>query len=76
MAQLITIAENIPLTRKVMLTCFTSNINGLKFYEKLGFTKDEFSPRDRTLRGGKVVKPDYVILSRGTSHGGVDGEWS
>ncbi|KAH0492543.1 hypothetical protein TgHK011_007491 [Trichoderma gracile] len=76
MAQLITIAENIPSTRKVMLTCFTSNTNGLRFYEKLGFTKDEFSPRDRTLRGGKVVKPDYVILSRRTAHGGVDDEWN
>ncbi|TFB07294.1 hypothetical protein CCMA1212_000797 [Trichoderma ghanense] len=76
MAQLIAIAENIPSTKKVMLTCFTSNANGLKFYEKLGFTKDEFSPRDRTLRGGKVVKPDYVILSRGTAHGGADGDWN
>ncbi|KAK1247172.1 hypothetical protein MKX07_002081 [Trichoderma sp. CBMAI-0711] len=76
MAQLITIAENIPSTKKVMLTCFTSNASGLKFYEKLGFTKDAFSPRDRTLRGGKVVKPDYVILSRETAHGGVDGEWN
>ncbi|PNP58560.1 hypothetical protein THARTR1_01576 [Trichoderma harzianum] len=74
MNQLITIAENIPSTKKVMLTCFTSNLNGLKFYEKLGFTKDDFSPRDRTLRGGKVVRPDYVILSRGTAHGGLDGE--
>ncbi|KAL7943234.1 acetyltransferase [Trichoderma barbatum] len=74
MNQLITIAENIPSTKKVMLTCFTNNLNGLKFYEKLGFTKDDFSPRDRTLRGGKVVRPDYVILSRGTAHGGVDDE--
>lgn len=73
MAQLITIAENIPSTKKVMLTCFTSNLNGLKFYEKIGFTKDDFSPRDRTLRGGKVVRPDYVILSRETAHGGLEG---
>ncbi|KAL7791348.1 acyl-CoA N-acyltransferase [Trichoderma ceciliae] len=70
---LITIAENIPSTKKVMLTCFTSNINGLRFYQKIGFTKDDFSPRDRTLRGGKVVRPDYVILSRGTIHGGLGG---
>ncbi|KAL7962022.1 acetyltransferase [Trichoderma compactum] len=74
MNQLITIAENIPSTKKVMLTCFTSNLNGLNFYEKLGFAKDDFSPRDRTLRGGKVVRPDYVVLSRGTAHGGLDGE--
>jgi hypothetical protein len=75
---LITIAENIPSTRKVMLTCFTSNTNGLHFYEKIGFSKDDFSPRDRVLRGGKIVRPDYVILSRATAHGGsesfVDGE--
>ncbi|KAL7908764.1 acyl-CoA N-acyltransferase [Trichoderma velutinum] len=74
MNQLITIAENIPSTKKIMLTCFTSNLSGLKFYEKLGFTKDDFSPRDRTLRGGKVVHPDYVILSRGTAHRGLDEE--
>lgn len=74
MNQLITIAENIPSTKKVMLTCFTSNLNGLKFYEKIGFTKDDFSPRDRTLRGGKVVRPDYVILSRETAHRGLGGE--
>lgn len=74
MNQLITIAENIPSTKKVMLTCFTSNLNGLKFYEKIGFTKDDFSPRDRTLRGGKVVRPDYVILSRETTHRGLNGE--
>lgn len=74
MNQLITIAENIPSTKKVMLTCFISNLNGLKFYEKIGFMKDDFSPRDRTLRGGKVVRPDYVILSRETAHRGLDGE--
>jgi GNAT superfamily N-acetyltransferase len=70
---LITIAENIPSTKKVMLTCFISNINGLKFYEKIGFTKDDFSPTDRVLRGGKVVRPDYVILSRGTAYSGLEG---
>lgn len=79
MQQLITIAENIPSTRKVMLSCFTSNSNGLRFYEKIGFTKDAFSPRDRTLRGGKVVRPDYVILSRRTALGVLeqpeDEEW-
>ncbi|KAL9480027.1 hypothetical protein ACSS6W_004813 [Trichoderma asperelloides] len=70
---LITIAENIPSAKKVMLTCFISNTNGLRFYEKIGFTKDGFSPRDRVLRGGKVVRPDYVILSRETAHGGSEG---
>ncbi|KAH6609334.1 hypothetical protein Trco_002680 [Trichoderma cornu-damae] len=73
MQHLLAIAENIPSTKKVMLTCFTSNASGLRFYEKIGFTKDAFSPRDRTLKGGKVVRPDYVILSRATAHGGLDG---
>lgn len=70
---LITIAENIPSTKKVMLTCFISNTNGLRFYERIGFIKDDFSPRDRVLRGGKVVRPDYVILSRETARGGSEG---
>lgn len=70
---LITIAENIPSTKKVMLTCFISNANGLRFYEKIGFTEDDFSPRDRVLRGGKIVRPDYVILSRETAYGGLEG---
>ncbi|KAM0455236.1 hypothetical protein ACHAO4_004112 [Trichoderma viride] len=70
---LITIAENIPSTKKVMLTCFISNANGLRFYEKTGFTEDDFSPRDRVLRGGKIVRPDYVILSRETAHGSLEG---
>lgn len=62
-------AENIPSIEKVMLTCFASNVRGLKFYERLGFETDDFSPRERKLRGGKTVKPDYVILSRKTSAG-------
>lgn len=48
---------------KVMLTCFKSNERGRRFYEGLGFVVDESSPRDRKLRGGKVVTSDYVILS-------------
>ncbi|KAF4449437.1 hypothetical protein F53441_7299 [Fusarium austroafricanum] len=60
------VAENIPSVEKAMLTCFVSNKSALKFYEKMGFTKDDYSPRERKLRGGKVVIPDYVILSRPT----------
>lgn len=60
-------AENIPGIVKVMLTCFVTNDSGMKFYERLGFTTDDFSPRERKLRGGKTVKPDYVILSRKTA---------
>ncbi|KAL6919666.1 hypothetical protein FSHL1_003645 [Fusarium sambucinum] len=61
------VAENIPSIEKAMLTCFVSNKSALKFYEKLGFIKDDYSPRERKLRGGKVVVPDYVILSRPTA---------
>ncbi|KAL2210393.1 hypothetical protein CC79DRAFT_499459 [Sarocladium strictum] len=58
-------ARNIPSVNKTMLTCFTSNIRGRRFYERLGFSVDErTSPRERKLRGGKVVKPDYVIMSK------------
>lgn len=66
-------AANIPSVGKVMLTCFTSNTRGRRFYEKLGFDIDEgASPRERRLRGGKVIKPDYVIMSR-TEKGEADG---
>lgn len=61
------VAENIPSVEKAMLTCFVRNKSALKFYEKLGFSKDDYSPRERKLRGGKVVIPDYVILSRQTT---------
>lgn len=69
MGYLMEVAENIPTVEKVMLTCFASNMSGLKFYEKLGFDKDDYSPRERKLRGGKTIVPDYVILSRRTATG-------
>ncbi|KAJ4311357.1 hypothetical protein N0V84_010485 [Fusarium piperis] len=73
MGYLMDVADNIPSVDKVMLTCFVSNASGLEFYQKLGFDRDEFSPRERKLRGGKVVMPDYVILSRPTTgNGGGD----
>ncbi|KAF5001272.1 hypothetical protein FGRMN_1117 [Fusarium graminum] len=72
MGYFVDVAENIPTIRKAMLTCFVSNESALKFYEKLGFTKDDYSPRERKLRGGKVVIPDYVILSRPTASQKVD----
>jgi RimJ/RimL family protein N-acetyltransferase len=73
MGHLMDVAENIPAVEKTMLTCFVSNASGLKFYEKLGFTKDEYSPRERKLRGGKTVIPDYVILSRRTTRANAPG---
>lgn len=71
MGYLMDVGDHISSVEKVMLTCFVSNASGLKFYEKLGFDKDDYSPRERKLRGGKVVIPDYVILSRPTTSGGV-----
>lgn len=70
MGYLMDVADNIASVDKVMLTCFVSNASGLEFYEKLGFERDDYSPRERKLRGGKVVMPDYVILSRPTASGG------
>lgn len=58
------IARNIKGTEKVMLTCFTCNENAVRFYSKLGFGKDEFSPMPRVLRNGSKVEEDYVILSK------------
>ncbi|KAH8779445.1 acyl-CoA N-acyltransferase [Hyaloscypha sp. PMI_1271] len=58
------IAARIPGTEKVMLTCFTSNVRGVKFYERLGYAKDEFSPPPKVLRNGTKVEAEYVILSK------------
>lgn len=58
------IAARILGTEKVMLTCFTSNLRAVKFYEKLGYAKDEFSPPPKMLRNGTKVEADYVILSK------------
>ncbi len=58
------IGTQIPDTAKVMLTCFTCNHRGVKFYEKLGFEKDEYSPLPKMLRNGTRVEAEYVILSK------------
>ncbi len=58
------VACNILGAGKVMLTCFKRNEGGMRFYDRLGFSVDASSPRDRRLRSGKVVTTDYVILSR------------
>ena len=50
--------------RKAMLTVFKANEGALRFYEKLGFEEDDFSPRPWKLRNGVVKEPDYVILSK------------
>lgn len=49
---------------KAMLTVFKSNEKAVRFYERLGYVVDEFSPRPKKLRGGVVRELDYLILSK------------
>lgn len=49
---------------KAMLTCFVENQEARRFYERLGYDVDEYSPSVRRLRGGVLKKPTYVILSK------------
>ena len=60
-------AGSIVEVKKAMLTVFNANSRALRFYEKLGYAVDDFSPRSRKLRNGVVKDPDYVILSKGIS---------
>lgn len=48
---------------KTMLTVFTANKGARGLYEKLGYGKDECSPKDRIMRR-KTIKADYVIMSK------------
>ncbi len=64
MGHLETTGRNIGETEKVMLSCFTRNVRGIRFYDKLGFEKDEYSPESRILRDGTKVEADYIILSK------------
>ncbi|TVY12564.1 N-alpha-acetyltransferase 40 [Lachnellula arida] len=65
MTLILAIAHKIPSTQKVMLTCFTCNERAVRFYEKTGFARDEFSPLPKVLRNGSRKEVDYVILSKG-----------
>ncbi|KAF4625934.1 hypothetical protein G7Y89_g12228 [Cudoniella acicularis] len=58
------IGSRISGTEKAMLTCFTCNQGAIKFYGKLGFKKDEFSPPPKLLRNGTKIDSEYVILSK------------
>ncbi|KAJ5308962.1 hypothetical protein PENANT_c020G01348 [Penicillium antarcticum] len=49
---------------KAMLTVFKSNGVACRFYERLGYGLDEYSPRPRRLRNGTVKEVDYMILSK------------
>lgn len=65
MSRLEAIGKKIPETEKTMLTVFTGNQRGVRFYEKLGYKKDEYSPPPKQLRNGTKVEAEYVILSKG-----------
>ena len=49
---------------KAMLTVFVKNEGAVKFYQRLGYAEDDFSPEPRRLRNGVVKIPDYMILSK------------
>ncbi|KAI9706568.1 MAG: hypothetical protein M1836_003575 [Candelina mexicana] len=49
---------------KAMLTVFLKNEAGMRFYERLGYAEDDFSPPAKRLRNGLVKKPNYIILSK------------
>ncbi len=57
------IGRNVGL-EKAMLTVFLKNEAGVKFYERLGYSEDDFSPPAKRLRNGLVKIPNYVILSK------------
>ncbi|KAI1431267.1 acyl-CoA N-acyltransferase [Xylaria sp. CBS 124048] len=58
------VAAHTPPIEKIMLTCFLRNQKAFSFYKALGYTEDPSSPAPKMLRNGRVVEPDYVILSK------------
>ncbi|KAL3450141.1 GNAT family acetyltransferase Nat4 [Aspergillus insuetus] len=63
MARLERVGARIGL-EKAMLTVFKSNRRAMAFYERVGYTEDESSPRPRKLRNGTVKEADYMIMSK------------
>ncbi|EER45175.1 GNAT family acetyltransferase Nat4 [Histoplasma capsulatum H143] len=57
------IGRNIGL-QKTMLTVFKANGSAIRFYERLGYAEDEFSPKPMKLRNGHTREYDYMILSK------------
>jgi GNAT superfamily N-acetyltransferase len=51
-----------------MLTVFTANKHAEAFYRHLGYSDDASSPQVRKFRGGKVKRPEYLILSKDLHH--------
>lgn len=49
---------------KAMLTVFKSNDTACRFYDRLGYEVDEYSPQPRKLRNGTIKEADYLILSK------------
>lgn len=64
MGLLETVARNVEVMQKVMLTVFACNTRALAFYRRCGFEADGMSPQPRKLRGGVVKIPDYTIMSK------------
>ncbi|KAL8726734.1 MAG: hypothetical protein Q9166_006529 [cf. Caloplaca sp. 2 TL-2023] len=59
---------------KSMLTVFVTNDTAMRFYEKLGYSEDKFSPEPRKMRNGTVKMPTYAILSKSLQERATDNE--
>ena len=49
---------------KSMLTVFVENEAARRFYDRLGYRVDDYSPGPRKLRNGTIKEPTYLILSK------------
>jgi ribosomal protein S18 acetylase RimI-like enzyme len=68
------IGRNAEVVRS-MLTVFTRNTHAEAFYRRLGYIEDASCPPARRLRGGKVKKPEYFILSKELPRARTDDGW-
>ncbi|KAL8648047.1 MAG: hypothetical protein Q9226_006164 [Calogaya cf. arnoldii] len=68
-----TVGSNAEVARS-MLTVFVENDAALKFYERLGYSKDDYSPEPRKMRNEVVKMPTYVILSKSLQQWDTDDE--
>lgn len=50
--------------RKGMLTVFMENVGARRFYERVGYTRDPYTPEPRVLRNGVVKEVGYEIRSK------------